>query len=90
MELEKIEQGRLHGRQVRPPRHVLTRLFPRRPPLVTPFPACFITSYHFSSTSPTPWRSRQSKRRIFALSKKRGYGRTDGRRDPLMEMRGRI
>ena len=53
-EQEDGQQGRIHGRQMRPPRYLLTRAIPYRPSLITPFPAPTITSYHFPSPCAIP------------------------------------
>ena len=73
------KQGRIHGRQMRPRRHVLTRHFPRRSSFFTPFPAPFVTSYHFPSPSPTPGGLDSRKDAFLRIRKKRVMdGRTDG------------
>ena len=70
------KQGRIHGRQMRTPRHILTRPLPRHP-LPSPL-------HHFLSLSliiTCTQRSRKSNTRVFANSKETSYGRIDGRRD---------
>jgi len=87
---QKNKAGCIHGCQMRPP-IVISSLI--APSLVTPFPAPFITSYHYPFTIRNPWWSRWSRFRAFKkqrVTDRRTVGRTDGGTDPLIKMRGRI
>ena len=75
------KQGRIHGRQMRPPRYLLTRAIPYRPSLITPFPAPSITSYHFPSPCSIPDGLDGRKDAFSRIQKKKGYGRMDRRTD---------
>ena len=84
-----LKQGWIHSRQMqmRPSAY----LYLPRPllPLLCHLLPCPL--HHFPSPPfaiPNPWRSRQSKRRVFAHSKKKmGYGRTYRRTDGLTDGR---
>ena len=95
-------QDRIRGHRMRPPHHVLTRLFPRRPSLVTPFPSPLITPYHVPLPSSTPG-GLNSRKDAFSRIRENGLrmdGRYDGRTDRrtdrrtdtpcYIELRGRI
>ena len=72
--------GRIHSLQMRPPRY---RPLPRRPSFITPFPAPFIASYHFSSPSEIPG-GLDGQKDAFSRIKKDGLWtdrRTDRRTD---------
>ena len=79
-ELISCKQGPIHGRQMRPSAY----LYSPRPSshLLRHSPPC--PHHPFLSLAfaiPNHWQSRKSKRRVFAYSKKKGYGCMDGRMD---------
>ena len=82
-----VEQGRLHGRQMRPPHHDFTRLFPCRPSLVTPFSAPFspLTLPHSPLTIPCPYPSSEVKNTHFRVLGKKNGLRTNGQTNGRME-----